>query len=656
MAVSTFPFRQLLLARNLGINYLNRQMKRNKSDKIIEAKQAVAESQKLGRQEWIWVAVIAVVAAIVRIIYWLEAGDDPLRGELLLDSLVYHRLATEITKETFWGTEVFFRAPLFPYLLALTYKLAGIQQTAIAFVNMLMGVATAALVYLTSRRWLTEQGSRIAGIAAALYPTLYFFECEIMPTALEVFTFTLTLYLFSLYDRDRNQKHLIWGGIALGLAALARPTILTFALALIIWLRTRHQSSGWKIIWQKYSLILLGLAIVILPCTIRNYAVGGEVVLISSQGGVNFYMGNNKDADGQTAAFPSVGGKLNKYQDHIWSDSKALAEDDARRNLTASEVSSYWRTKGMDFITSNPLSALWLSLKKIYLVFCGEELFNNEDPLSGSRYALLYSIFIWAFGLRFPYGLLAPLFLLGTVLVLRRKSKPWLPLLFVYSQVITVALFFVSSRYRQPLIPAMIIIATAGLFELRELIKRNGIRQLAPYVVALLVLLLALNPPVTIASTKNQSMYYALLGNVLSNQNKNDLAVTELTNATAIDDKNTLAFQYLGMVYAKTGKNDQAIEALKKAESLNPDYEDVKVMLARVYYDKHDYASSLQYIKKARLEYAGATSLYMGLWLGAWSAANMGMASDSKQFLNQILVLNPRDKSAKAMLDSLGVK
>ncbi len=609
-----------------------------------------------GKQEWIWVAIIAAIAVVVRVIYWLESGDDPLRGELVLDSLVYHRMATEIAKEAFWGTEVFFRAPLFPYLLAFTYKLAGIQQIAIALVNLLMGIATAALAYLTSRRWLSEKGARIVGIVTALYPTLYFFEFEIMPTALEVFTFTLTLYLFSLYDRDRNQKHLFWGGIALGFAALARPTILTFAVALIIWLRTKHQSSGWIVTWQKYSLILLGMAIVILPCTIRNYAVGHEVVLISSQGGVNFYMGNNKDADGQTAAFPSVGGRLNKYQDHVSSDSKALAEDDARRNLTASEVSSYWRTKGTDFITSNPLSALWLSLKKIYLVFCGEELFNNEDPLSGRRYALLYSIFIWSFGLRFPYGLLAPLFLLGTVLVLRRKNKPWLPLLFVYSQVITVALFFVSSRYRQPLIPAMIIIVTAGLFELRELMTRLSVKQLAPYGVALLVLLLALNPPVTIASTQNRSMYYTLLGNVLSNQSKDDLAVAELTNAVAIDDQNMLAFQSLGKVYGKTGKYDLAIETLKKAEALNPDYADVTVMLARVNYDKHDYPAALQYIRKTHLENASPASLYMGLWVGAWSAASIGEATEAKQLLNHILELNPRDKDAKAMLDSLGVK
>jgi tetratricopeptide (TPR) repeat protein len=630
-------------------------MKRNKSGKKAEARPG-AENQIPVKQEWFWMAVIVAVAAIVRIIYWLESGDDPLRGELVLDSLVYHRIATEIAKETFWGTEVFFRAPLFPYLLGFTYKLFGTQQTAIAFINLLMGAATAVLAFLASRQWLSEMGARIVGIITALYPTLYFFEFEIMPTALEVFTFTLTLYLFSLYDRDQKPKQLLWGGIGLGLAALARPTVLTFAVALIIWLRTKHRSGGWSVTWQKYSLILLGMAIVILPCTIRNYAVGHEAVLISSQGGVNFYMGNNKDADGQTAAFPSVGGRLNKFQDHVWSDSKALAENDVRRNLKAGEVSSYWRTKGTDYLISHPLSALWLSLKKVYLVFCGEELFNNEDPLSGRQYALLYSIFIWSFGLRFPYSLLTPLFLLGTVLVLRRKNKPWLPLLFVYSQVITVALFFVSSRYRQPLIPAMIIIMTAGVFELRNLLERRSLKKLMPYGITLLVLLLALNPPVTIASTQNRSMYYTLLGNVLSNQNKDDLAVIELTNAIVIDDKNMLAFQSLGKVYGKTGKYDLAIETLERAEALNPDYADVKVVLARVYYDKGDYLTALQYIRKSHLENASTASLYMGLWVGAWSAAKIGEAEETRQFLKYILEVNPRDKDAKAMLDSLGVK
>ena len=50
------------------------------------------------------------------------------------------------------------------------------------------------------------------------------------------------------------------------------------------------------------------LLVVVLPITIRNCAVGGDAVLIASQGGVNFYIGNNPDSDGRTAIVPGTPG------------------------------------------------------------------------------------------------------------------------------------------------------------------------------------------------------------------------------------------------------------------------------------------------------------------------------------------------------------
>ena len=610
----------------------------------------------MSKKEWLWAGIIVAVAAIVRIIYWMESGDNPLRGALLLDAKVYHLIASEIATQTFWGSEIFFRAPLFSYLLGMTYKLFGVQQTAITFLQLLMGVATAFLAFLTARRWLSASASFAVGLATALYPTLYYVESEIMPTTLEVFAYALTLFLFSLYDRGKNQKYLFWGGVSLGFAALARPTILTFALTLVIWLHLIHRNSDWLSTLRRYLLIVLGMAIVILPCTLRNYIVGHELVLISSQGGVNFYMGNNKDADGQTAAFPTISPKLDKYQDHIETDSKALAQQDTRRNLTAGEVSSYWMSKGMSYFTTDPVGALGLFFKKVYLVFCGEELFNNEDPLAGRQYAHLYSAFIWSFGLRFPYGLLTPLCLVGSFLLLRRKKTPWLLLLFIYSQAITVALFFVSSRYRQPLIPAMIIIAIAGVYEVRELIKSGRLKLVIRYAIAAVVLLLALNPPVTIASKQNESMYHTILGNALALQNQNDQAVAELKTATTIDNGNTLAYYYLGMVYGKTQKFDLALDVLKQAEKLNPTYTKALLLLSRVYFEKGEYDSALVYFNKLESAELDPNSAYVAYRIAAQSSLATGKTDDAKIFLDRILKLQPGDQQARSLLDSLQAK
>ncbi len=121
---------------------------------------SAASRQSISDKPWLWIAIVAAIATLVRVIYWLESGDDPLRGQLLLDAKVYDLMATEIARETFWGSEVFFRAPLFQYILAFTYQLFGIQQTAITFLNLLMGVAAAVLTYLTARNYLRENWAR----------------------------------------------------------------------------------------------------------------------------------------------------------------------------------------------------------------------------------------------------------------------------------------------------------------------------------------------------------------------------------------------------------------------------------------------------------------------------------------------------------------
>ena len=38
----------------------------------------------------------------------------------------------------------------------------------------------------------------------------------------------------------------------------------------------------------------------------RNYAEGDDLVLISSQGGVNFFIGNSAKADGKSAVAPGT--------------------------------------------------------------------------------------------------------------------------------------------------------------------------------------------------------------------------------------------------------------------------------------------------------------------------------------------------------------
>jgi hypothetical protein len=86
---------------------------------------------------------------------------------------------------------------------------------------------------------------------------------------------------------------------------------------------------------------VLGLAIVLLPVAVRNYAVSGGFYITTSQAGPNFYIGNNPKADGSYMSL-RYGRGAPEFERQ---DATELAEHALGRTLTPGEVSGYWTDK-----------------------------------------------------------------------------------------------------------------------------------------------------------------------------------------------------------------------------------------------------------------------------------------------------------------------
>ena len=73
------------------------------------------------------------------------------------------------------------------------------------------------------------------------------------------------------------------------------------------------------------------------------------VLLMASQGGINFYLGNTDEADGLSAIMPEPLG-------HNWriEDITYLAEVDCGRELKPGEVSTYWTGRALKWIQAHP--------------------------------------------------------------------------------------------------------------------------------------------------------------------------------------------------------------------------------------------------------------------------------------------------------------
>ena len=436
-----------------------------------------------------WFFIVAGVAFVLRLIHLLQLRhNDPLFLSPQMDALYHHEWALAIAAGREFIADAFFRAPLYPYFLGLLYKVFGANLMVIRIIQALIGSAGCGLTYLLAQQLLEPRAAsrkpqaspksgihrssfiahhsaavpRIAGLVMAAYPLAIWFDGELL---LEGLLTSLMLLGFVLLLRSRDTDRQWWlPGIAFGLAAITRPNVLAFLALLPVWLflergRTRPTDPTRQTVWARIAFVWGAAAVVILPVTIRNFVVSGQFVPIAWQAGTNFYIGNSAESDGVTAIVPGTrptwwGG---------YDDVRRLAEEAAGHQLKGAEIDRYWLGKGLEFWRRQPGKALGLLLRKTFIWFAGHEASNDRDLYAVKRYSFVNYLFFNSRFLKFPFGILLPLALAG-VWFCRSQWRRFLPLyLFAGAYSLSFIVFFVTSRYRLPLIPIASILAAVGL-------------------------------------------------------------------------------------------------------------------------------------------------------------------------------------------------
>lgn len=402
-------------------------------------------------------AILFVAGLGVRLIYFfINRGSNPLFEHPILDALFHHEWAKDILSGNFWGNEVFFRAPLYPYFLAMLHRVSDSSITFAVLVQHALGALSVGLTYALARQYFTIAVALTAGAVAALYWPLIYFEGDLLIVTLIVFLDLAALLSLAIAMRSNRAVMFTVSGLVLGMSAIARPSILIVAavLPLAFWLfgKAKTKPAGRRWIRQTVY-VAAGLAAVISPILVRNWVVGRDFVPIASQGGVNFYIGNNPESNGTQARVPGTRVDLHgTYQGAI-----ELAERDAGRPLKPSEVSNYYFRKGLGFVATSPGEAVSLFSRKFYFFWGAVERSNNK-----------FIQFFWErFGLgRVPlpgFWLVGPFALLGGLLLWPRRRELSLPYLFVASYTIGVVIFFVNARFRLPVIPVLIVFAAFAM-------------------------------------------------------------------------------------------------------------------------------------------------------------------------------------------------
>lgn len=398
--------------------------------------------------------VVGLVAAVYFLAYAIPYSGTALGLNPVLDGREMLQLALAIMDGNL-SPEPFYRAPLYPLILAPLSVLTGEGAGFILIARLLNGclhVLNAVLVFeIALRIWRNRMPALLAGLLYALYPISVFFAADLLDITLAV-TLMLASLLMSFRAMDRQCLcNWIAAGALLAAGILARPHLvpvgLLFPIAGILARYTPFRSHSIlpKLSGKEALAWFLPIASGFLLFGVVNKAVSGEFVLLPTQGGFNLWAANNAESNGryfeQTMEMPTGSEHENPA---AWEARIRYIEETGKADGTPTEISTYWRGRAVKEILSDPAGFAGLFVQKVYALFHPYEQYNNKT-------------FSWA-AARFPslgynpigWRVLLPLALFVCIAASpNRKIVTILVWMALFAA--GVLLYFASARFRFPL-------------------------------------------------------------------------------------------------------------------------------------------------------------------------------------------------------------
>jgi 4-amino-4-deoxy-L-arabinose transferase-like glycosyltransferase/Flp pilus assembly protein TadD len=582
------------------------------------------------------------ISFLFRFIYLNQLTSSPLFQHPIMDESYHLKLAERIISGHGLPDEPYYRAPLYPYLLSFIYWFTGKSVYFSRLIQIILGSLLPILVYILGVRLFNKQIALIAGGIACFYPTFVYFDSSFLITSIMVLLTTLLVWqLYRSQDTGRLMPFVL-AGLLLGLTALARPNILLLGPALIVWVWVVLMPKlGMKRAILSYAAIGLTCLAVIIPVTVRNYIVAKDLVFISWQGGINFYLGNCRDANGWSATASG----MDATWERMYDESIMIPEADAKHKLLRSEISSYWYARAWRDIQSDVGAFIARLVNKARFVFNGFEIPNNQNIYMVRSFAPIIKPIMFVDVLYFPYGVLAPLALIGAGLSVRRWRKFILLYIFISAYAISVIVFFVCARYRQPLIPVLILFAAYAIYEFYRHIRSRNIKWILPFMFVLALLMLETNQQaIDITPKQLSSVDHFLLGNAYRDQHDSINALAEYQLSVLENPGNAFAYNNMGSVLRNQKRTDQAIRCYENAISADPRLYNPYLNLGILFMRMRNLEKATAVLENGCDAISNNDLLYLQL---AKAYHQQNRLDDAKRALERCLQINPDNAEAQ---------
>jgi tetratricopeptide (TPR) repeat protein len=478
-----------------------------------------------------WILFVAALALRLAIV---AESRDGLRFQApLVDAKTYDDSARAIAARGPAALEVpYYQPPLYPMLLGALYAVGGTGVLPPRVLQAILGAVTTMLVFAIASRIAGRRAGWIGALLFAGYGPVLFYEGELLPTTFVLAATTGALLLLLMADATGRGVPFVAAAILLGASTAARPTVLLLAVVVAVWWMRRP--AGRRAMLPAAVAFLLP----ILPFTIANAVGGREPILVSWNGGINFYLGNGARSDSLVAIQPGF----------AWD--RLQVEPLRGGARTRREESQYWVRRALREARADP--GAWAAAlgRKALRLADARETPRNTDWEDWRRDS---AILAWPW---VGFGLVAPLAFVGLgVRGVPARARALLVAALAATAAVNLA-FFVAERYRLEAVPALCALAGIGV----DRLLRDGRRA-------------ASLPALALAAAGTITVHAGLLG-----EREIDEVRSAINRATAL---------------RQLGRDAEAAPLLRKALALAPGDPDASFRLGQIELAENDVETAL---------------------------------------------------------------
>ncbi len=545
----------------------------------------------VNRERWLLAAILAA-GLLLRLTYLLEATRAPDFTAPQFEAQ-YHDYWARALLTGDWTPPAgvtdpeipqrpYFRPPGYPFFLALLYRLTGPGYLWPRVLQMAIGLASCLILFSLARRGFGVTAALFSTAILAVYWVFIFFEAEFMAVGPLIFLLLAALALSDCWREHFTVPRALGVGFVVGLAILVRPNAAVLLPALMLW-------AGW-LAWRRdgrsalarraflgpAAAFVAAAVLTTAPATVRNYRVARDLVWITSNAGVNLFVGTHPESDGirpGVAELGEIAGLTGGWDSFDYPRVAAGVERLAGRALADSEVSAYFSRRAVDYVVSQPAAVAKLTLRKLALFWGPAEISNNkviELAREASPTLRLSPCFATVLALALAgAGLLLRQRRAGGAVAERRLETGALLLLFIVFYSASFLPFFVAARFRAPIVPALIVFAGHALAELWRALAGGRYRRFAAGV-AILVALRALTGIAWVPYEPDRALWHWRQGLLFKARGDAAEALESFQRSVAENPGRHEARLSLAEALAAAGRLDDAATEYRATLALSP--------------------------------------------------------------------------------------